>query len=208
VCYEVRQSRKRDDLVLLKKEDATLDEVTCVQETDSDLDKPYADLPIPVATGIYSEKGSGFKLVGFQVDCFKTTDKDEEPLEEWDSEKQSLLPSRVTVTLTYQDDQEKLYPFSKTVLLRLQELELSPPGAGGGGPSSGNGNGGYGSGNGNGGYGLGNGNVKYPPGSSGTGTSPDSRVKKPRSGERTRNPDPPTRTPKPIPGQRGPGSSF
>jgi len=124
VCYTVRQSRKRDELVLLKKEDPTLDDLTCREETESSLDRPYAELPIPVATGIHPERGAGYKLVGFQVDCYRSTNPDEDAVEEWDSVKQRALPSRVTVTLTYQDEKEKLYPFSKTVLLRLQELRL------------------------------------------------------------------------------------
>jgi hypothetical protein len=124
VCYTVRQSQKREELVLLKKEDPTLDELICREETESSLDRPYAELPIPVATGIHPERGMGYKLVGFQVDCYRSTSPDEEAVDEWDSEKQRALPSRVTVTLTYQDEKEKLYPFSKTVLLRLQELRL------------------------------------------------------------------------------------
>jgi len=124
VCYTVRESRQRDELVLLKTEDPTLDELTCREETDDSLDRPYTELPVPVATGIHPDRGVGYKLVGFQVDCYRTTKSDEESVEEWDSDKQHTLPSRVTVTLTYQDQKDQLYPFSKTVLLRLQELRL------------------------------------------------------------------------------------
>lgn len=127
VCYTVRESHQRDELVLLRKEDPTLDDVICEDEDalDLDTDRPYEDLPIPVATGIHPDRGGlGFRLVGFNVDCYRSTNADEEPIEEWDSRKQRALPSRVTVTLTYEDQKEKLYPFSKTVLLRLQELRL------------------------------------------------------------------------------------
>jgi len=124
VCYTVRQNRKHDELALLKMEDTTLDEVTCREVIDVAPDRPYAELPIPVATGIHPERGVGYRLVGFQVDCYRSTSPDEDPVEEWDSERQRTLPSRVTVTLTYEDEKQKQYPFSKTVLLRLQELKL------------------------------------------------------------------------------------
>jgi prepilin-type N-terminal cleavage/methylation domain-containing protein len=124
ICYTVRHSRKRDELVLLKKEDITLDDRTCLDDADFSLDRPYAELPIPVATGIHPEQGVGYRLMGFQVECYRTNGPDEEPVEEWDTETDRKLPSRVTVTLTFQDEKGQLYPFSKTVLLRLQELSL------------------------------------------------------------------------------------
>jgi len=124
VCYTVRHNRKRNELVLLKKEDTTLDDRTCLDDTETGLDRPYAELPIPVATGVHPENGVGYRLVGFQVACYRTTGPDEEPVEEWDSEQTRTLPSRVTVTLTFEDEGEQRYPFSKTVLLRLQELRL------------------------------------------------------------------------------------
>ena len=120
VCYTVRQSRTRDELVLLRMEDATLDETSCREVMETGLEGPYGELPIPVATGIHPERGGGYRLVGFQVDCFRTTDPDEEPEPDWDSERLRTLPSRVRVTLTYEDERERLYPFSKTVLLRLK----------------------------------------------------------------------------------------
>ncbi len=121
VCYTTRYSQSRDELVLLKKEDLTLDEVTCKDESLNMENRTYGEVPIPVATGIHPEKGPGYRLVGVQVECFTGTiaDDDEEPEEEWDSSETRNLPNRVRVTLTYQDANDNLIPFSKIVLMRM-----------------------------------------------------------------------------------------
>lgn len=122
ICYKPHYNRTRNELVLLKKEDATLDDDTCKDENLTNWDLPFAELPVPVATGIHSEKGTGYRLVGFQVECYgKPSGEDEEPLEEWDTSEKRTLPSRVKVTLTYEDGNENLIPFTKTVLLRLKK---------------------------------------------------------------------------------------
>ena len=62
-------------------------------------------------------------LTNFQVEVFGDQ---EDPLLAWDSEERRVLPRRVKVTLTYQDGSENEYPFSREVLLRLQERNLIP----------------------------------------------------------------------------------
>ncbi len=119
VCYAARYSEQRGELVLLKKEDLTPDGLTCKDEPLEETDRPLAERPVPVATGIHPRRGLGFKLVGFDVECFG---EGEESLKEWDSDEQHQIPRRVRVTLTYEDGNENRYPFSKTVLLRLQEI--------------------------------------------------------------------------------------
>jgi prepilin-type N-terminal cleavage/methylation domain-containing protein len=123
VCYWARYSEKREELVLLKREDITLDDLTCRDESLEDWDERYDEPPTPVATGIHPDRGSGYRLVGFQVECFGDQ---EDPLDEWDSDQRRLLPRRVKVTLTYQDRNENLLPFSREVLLRLQERNVIP----------------------------------------------------------------------------------
>jgi len=120
VCYLARYSRKRNELVLLKREDVTLDELTCRDESPEDWDERYDEPPTPVAAGIHPEKGTGYRLVGFQVECFASLG-DEEPVEEWNSDQRRALPSRLVVTLTYEDGNENLYPFSKEVVFRLKD---------------------------------------------------------------------------------------
>jgi len=128
ICYSAQYSRKRQELVLLKIEDTTPDELTCRDEDWLDWDRPYAELPTPVATGIHPEKGTGFRLVGFEVSCNRTLDEDEEPQTTWDSQEVRTIPSRVRVTLTFADDQGNLFPFSKLVQPRLQLLGNQVPG--------------------------------------------------------------------------------
>jgi hypothetical protein len=128
VCYFTRYSEKREELILLKREDVTLDEVTCAEESLEEWDERYEEPPTPVATGIHPERGTGYRLVGFQVESF-ARQLDEEPVYEWDSAKTGKLPSRLVVTLTFQDGNENLYPFSKEVGFRLKKPDL-PTGAG------------------------------------------------------------------------------
>ncbi len=131
VCYWARYSPKREELILLKREDVTLDDLTCRDESLEEWDERYGEPPTPVAQGIHPEKGTGYRLVGFQVEVFGDQ---EDPLLAWDSEERRLLPRRVKVTLTYADGNENEYPFSREVLLRLQERNLipqTPPGTSG-----------------------------------------------------------------------------
>jgi hypothetical protein len=131
VCYFARYSEKREELILLKREDVTLDEITCRDESLDEWDERYDEPPTPVATGIHPERGTGYRLVGFQVESFQRL-LDEEPADQWDSaQRGNLLPSRLVVTLTFQDGNENLYPFSKEVVFRLQELNLNPQAPGG-----------------------------------------------------------------------------
>jgi len=123
VCYWARYSNKREELVLLKREDVTLDDLTCRDESLEDWDERYGEPPTPVATGIHPDRGTGYRLVGFQVECLGDQ---EDPLQGWDSDQRRVLPRRVKVTLTYQDGNENLHPFSREVLLRLQERNLIP----------------------------------------------------------------------------------
>ena len=119
VCYFPRYSEKRDELILLKQEEVTLDELTCRERSIEEWDDRYRAPPTPVAAGIHPEKGTGYRLVGFQVDCFENL-TDEEPVYVWDSDNTRSLPSRLIVTLTYQDANDNLYPFSKEVVFRLK----------------------------------------------------------------------------------------
>lgn len=123
VCYLARYSQKRDELILLKREDVTIDDMSCRDESPEDWDERYDEPPTPVATGIHPERGVGYRLVGFQVECFGTL-TEEEGAQEWDSDKKNDLPSRVVVTLTYEDANENLYPFSKEVVFRLMGTHL------------------------------------------------------------------------------------
>ncbi len=119
VCYTVRYSTKRDELVLLKKEDTTLDEETCRDETLDDWDQAFGERLMPVATGIHPEKGNGYRLVGFNIECFgKVID---EPIFEWNSDEKRLLPHQVRVTITYKDWNDQLLPFSKTIAPQLMQ---------------------------------------------------------------------------------------
>ncbi len=124
VCYVARYSQKRNELILLKREDVTIDDVTCRDEPLEDWDERYDQPPTPVAAGIHPEKGTGYRLVGFQVDCYANL-ADDEPIEKWDSDERGTLPSRIVVTLTYQDGNENLYPFSKEVVFRLKDSHLT-----------------------------------------------------------------------------------
>jgi hypothetical protein len=90
-----------------------------------------------VATGIHPERGFGYRLVGFQVESFVNL-TDEEGVPEWDSERSRTLPARVLVTLTYEDGNENLLPFSREVVFRLMGAQL-PGQAGGGNPFGGGG---------------------------------------------------------------------
>jgi prepilin-type N-terminal cleavage/methylation domain-containing protein len=123
VCYWALYSPKREELILLKREDVTLDDLTCRDVSLEDWDERYEEPPTPVATGVHPDKGIGYRLVGFQVESFGDQ---EDPLDAWDSDQRRLLPRRVKVTLTYQDGNENLYPFSREVLLRLQERNVTP----------------------------------------------------------------------------------
>ncbi len=118
VCYLARYSEKREELILLKWEDVTLDDLTCKEESPEDFDERYDEPPTPVATGIHPDRGVGYRLVGFQVECFVNL-KDEESVPEWDSEQRRNLPSRAIVTLTYEDANGNVLPFSKEVIFRL-----------------------------------------------------------------------------------------
>ncbi len=145
ICYEARYSEKRQELILLKREDVTIDDVSCRDEPLEDWEERYEEPPTPVAAGIHPEKGTGYRLVGFQLECFANL-ADEEAAVEWDSEKNRSLPSRMVVTITYQDGAENLYPFSKEVIFRLKDSSLiqqggGPP-AGGAGTAGGPGTGG------------------------------------------------------------------
>ena len=132
VCYFARYSEKREELILLKREDVTLDELTCRDESLDEWDERYEEPPTPVATGIHPERGTGYRLVGFQVKSFARL-LDEEPVDDWDSaQRGNALPSRLVVTLTFQDGNENLYPFSKEVVFRLMGAELTGPGGTGG----------------------------------------------------------------------------
>ncbi len=120
VCYNSHSRERHEDLILLKREDLTLDDTTCRDESMDlhQLDRPYAELPIPVAMSIHPEKGTGYRLVGFQVECFANLN-DTDPVLEWDSTEQNRLPSRVRITLSFEDANKNLLPFSRTVLLRM-----------------------------------------------------------------------------------------
>jgi len=135
ICYTARYSEKREELVLLKKEDWSLDGTTCRDET-FDWDEPYEHAPYVVATGIHPEKGVGYRLVGFQLELFKMP-ADEESVEKWNSVELGALPSRVKVTLSFKDSRDEVLTFSKEVLLRLggpiQAAPAAPPSGGGGG---------------------------------------------------------------------------
>ena len=52
----------------------------------------YDAPPTPVAAGIHPERGIGYRLVGFQVECFQNL-TEEEGAQEWDSDKRGDLPS-------------------------------------------------------------------------------------------------------------------
>ena len=123
VCYLARYSRKRDELVLLKREDVSIDDVSCRDESPEEWDERYDEPPTPVATGIHPERGVGYRLVGFNVECFGNL-TEEEGATEWDSDKRRDLPSRVVVTLTYEDGNENQYPFSKEIVFRLMGAQL------------------------------------------------------------------------------------
>ncbi len=125
VCYFARYSEKRDELILLKREDVTLDDVTCRDESPEDWqERSGEEPPTPVATGIHPERGAGYRLVGFQVEGYAALN-DEESVVEWDSDNRRTLPSRLVVTLTYEDEDGNLYPFSKEVVFRLMGTNLN-----------------------------------------------------------------------------------
>ena len=117
VCYTVRYSQARQELILLKKEDLTPDEITCRDESLDDWDQPYGERAMPVATGIHPERGKGYRLVGFQVEC-EGIEKDKS-IYEWDSNQRRVLPHNVTITITYEDDNGQVLPFSKRVRPQL-----------------------------------------------------------------------------------------
>jgi len=117
VCYTVRYNQKREELVLLKKEDPTPDEITCKDEDLDDWDAPYGERSMPVATGIHPERGKGYRLVGFQVEC-EGQEKDK-PIYEWDTDQSRRLPHNVTITITYEDANGQVLPFSKRVRPQL-----------------------------------------------------------------------------------------
>ena len=53
----------------------TIDDVSCRDESPEDWDERYDEPPTPVATGIHPERGIGYRLVGFQVECFREPDR-------------------------------------------------------------------------------------------------------------------------------------
>ncbi|MEW6441486.1 MAG: prepilin-type N-terminal cleavage/methylation domain-containing protein [bacterium] len=138
VCYRVVHSDKRDELILLKKEDWTIDERTCRDE-GTDWNDPYEQSPFVVATGIHPDKGPGYRFVGFQVEPFQNP-ADEEGLDKWNSTESSALPSRVRVTLSFEDSREEVLTFSSEVLLRLGgpiQIQAGTTAGGGGGGGGG-----------------------------------------------------------------------
>lgn len=122
VCYLARYSQKREELILLKREDVTLDDITCREESPEEYDERYDEPPTPVATGIHPERGVGYRLVGFDVECFVNL-QDEDGVPEWNSEQSRNLPARAIVTLTYQDGNENLVPFTREVIFRLMRTQ-------------------------------------------------------------------------------------
>ncbi len=126
VCYTVRYSTRRDELVLLKKQDTTLDEETCRDESLDDWDQTLGERIMPVATGIHPEKGEGYSLVGFEVEVAPGGGVIGEWLPEWDTDEKRVLPSLAKVTITYKDWNDTLLPFSRTVALLLMQRRANP----------------------------------------------------------------------------------
>ena len=133
VCYQPQYNRARDELMLLKKEDLTTNELTCRDEDSFDLDRPAGEQPYVVATGIHPEKGPGYRFVGFDVQLFDPNQEDNKEITEWDTqddiEHRNRMPRQVKVTLTYEGPQKDTITFYRTIWLQLGSI-VQQPGAG------------------------------------------------------------------------------
>ncbi len=68
VCYKAVYDHRKEELLVLKREDLTTNAATCKHDDRAfDMDNPVGQRPYVVASGVHPEKGPGYRLVGFEV---------------------------------------------------------------------------------------------------------------------------------------------